>query len=959
MDACHTPMGDSVMTLAMRRRVSGRWLPVSRHLSLSAVLVRCGRLLAGLVALWWVVVAPVLAAPQDRLPPSQREIVVGLLADYAPFQSWPVGTAQPGGYDVDLLEHLAQRQGWRLRFRRYADFGLLQQALREGRVDVLTSMAQTPARSAEMAFSRPYVMVPQLLLGRESIHSSSSAPDLAGRSLALVNGFASSENALERFPLASIQIHQDLEGAIRAVREGRADLVFESQPVLQRFVGPQAGLRLLRSYSMPIGHLRLATRLSDRPLHEQLDAAVARIDPGLRARWARTWLSPSVLPEPEASADGVTDPGLRVGFVPSDPLSLQHADGQPRGLGVDLLEAVLGRAGLAVDSYRAVNPADGMALLRGGELDLLLGLHEVAERRQDISFVGPFHSSLLALVSRRGFGISDLDQLAGRKLGVIQGFHARPHLARLHPGVELVACEDLDDCLRMLEQGEVDATVYKLAGLQDRLQQRGSQLQVSGFVPSVPDEDSLALGAHVAHLAPRLRTALDLVIANDLPGIERNDALRRSAGAYTWRDLLPWLLGALAVVLLASVAVWWHVSRLQRQARKKQEARERAEAYLAFMTHEVRNALQAVVGATVLMGEPDIDADPAQRRHLRRLMRRSARSTMALMDTLLDRHRGRHGQLDLRAEPCDLGRLVQTLVEDLRPAAEAKKLRLVASVPDSDTAFVMADATRVQQVLRNLVINAIKFTRTGEILVQLDVAPLTGDARHDRMVHLLVRDTGEGMSEEQVRQLFKVAHTQGGDRPGSGLGLLLCRELAQLMDGRIRVESRPGHGSSFHFSFGTVWAAPPDTVPSPADARVLVVEPSADYGELLQLAFVRAGVPAQRVTDVQAATEALRSRESFHLVLCARNVFDDVPADLLHALAVEQQVTGRVPSLVILENEADGPRPTLPGVAGTCMRSGDMDGLVKKALRLAQRHQQAATPTRPASGFDETDHAAL
>ncbi len=899
------------------------------------------------------------AAMRDGLPAEQREIVVGLLADYTPFERWPTGATQAVGYDVDLLKAIAQRQGWRLRFQRFDNFDLLQQALRQGEVDVLTSMAQTLARSKEMAFTRPYAVVQQLLVGRDDMFSASSNPDLAGRSLGVIKGFASAEIAAERFSQATKKEFATLDDAVLALQEGKIDLLFQAQPALQRYLGAGSKLRALRTFSMPTGRLRLATRLSDQPLAEQLDAAIGALDQQQHTQLHTKWLELPPVPEPELPSNAAPEPALRVGFFASDPTNQPNEQGQPEGLGIDLLEAVLARAQLKVASYRSVGLAESLDLLKKGELDLVLSLSELAERREHVTFVGPYHGSLLAIVSRRGFGVTSLDQLSERKMGIVKRFYAREYIARLRPDVELVECENSEACLEMLEKGEVEATVYQLFGLQERLFKRGTNLQISGFMPDLADEDNFGLSKQAAHLAPRLRAALDHVLANDLPAIEKAQALKQAQKGLSWRDLMPWLIGALLVAALIALAVWWHVSRLKLQARKKHEARERAEAYLTFMTHEVRNALQAVVGATVLMGEDDIDADPGQRRHLRRLMRRSARSTMALMDTLLDRHRGLQGQLDLRAEPVDLGRLVQMLVEDLRPAADAKKLRLIANVPDGDTAFVLADATRVQQVLRNLVINAIKFTNTGEILVRLSVARLDNDARHDRMVDLLVRDQGAGMNDEQMRQLFKVSRSQGGDRPGSGLGLMLCRELAELMEGSIRVESQPGQGSSFHFRFATSWASPPDTNPSPQDARVLVVEPAAEYGELLRVAFGRAGLSAVQVSDAQGAIDAMRSGPGYYMVLCARSVLQQVSLASLQTLATEQlTTTGQWPSLVILESQADEPKPTHPQVAGSCLRSGDVDELVSKALRLAQRHQQVEPP-KPSPDFGESSQLPL
>ena len=157
--------------------------------------------------------------------------------------------------------------------------------------------------------------------------------------------------------------------------------------------------------------------------------------------------------------------------------------------------------------------------------------------------------------------------------------------------------------------------------------------------------------------------------------------------------------------------------------------------------------------------------------------------------------------MQVKLLPVDGAALAEEVVTSLRPAAGARLLELRLELP-KEPAFVWADRRALQQILINLVNNAIKFTERGEVVVFVrPAAPGNGPAQ----VALGVADTGVGMSEEEIAQLFQaftqVGHaSQRASVEGTGLGLYLCRKFAELHDSTIEVESKPGVGSRFWLS---------------------------------------------------------------------------------------------------------------------------------------------------------------
>ncbi len=883
---------------------------------------------AFLVALLFAPV-PAVAAPPET-PPT---VTVGLLADYAPFQQWPAG-GTPSGYDLDLFDEVAHSTGLRFAFRRYTDLDGLMQALRSGEVQVVSSIAVTPERLAALRFTRPYVVQQQAMLSRHAITSIADLPDLAGRTLSLVSGYASAHVALERFPLAPKKVYGTLTEAVRAVESGEADMVFEALPVLMSYVRSSPQLRLLRTYDFPIGQLRMATLPAQTALADRLDQALSLRTPAANAvlidRWVKPYLQVAKDPAPTALPAGQGP--LRIGFLPNDPGARPGTDGEPQGMSVDLLRAVLDRAGLQAGRFVGLGLRQGIEALRAGDIDLMLGLTETEQRRESLRFVGPYASNPVAVVSRQQAPVSRLNDETG-PVSMVKDYFAYSYLRYQHPELDLRLCEQSSGCLDLLERGDVQALLYPMQGLQERLTLRGSGLVISGVVSGMMDEENFALAPHLAALAPALRDALDAALINDLPGLLRLRAERAQQSGIPWVHLRPWLFGAAAILLALGVFVVWHLRRLRQEIRKKQTAREQAESYLAFMTHEVRNALQSVAGATVLLQDAEDQGQAKDRQFLLTLMTRAARSTMLLMDTLLDRHRWQQAGVQIERKPCSLVELSRQLVQDMQPAAAAKGLAMAFDGEAAERGEFLVDGTRVQQVLRNLVINAIKFTPRGSVLITLTTASSSRGAAW-RKIRLSVRDSGRGMNADELTKLFTPFEARAGDRPGTGLGLALCREIAEGMEGTVNAQSKPGEGSEFAFLFDAEQAQHGHSVREPIDC-VLLVESSPVDAILLHRAWSEQAVKVEVAATVAEAVSRLQGEPRFDLVLCGLQFGDGGLADVLDALPKR----GVPRPTVIAMGPGDAPaaiedmRPL--GVLGYCRKdANDAKAFVERVRRL-------------------------
>jgi PAS domain S-box-containing protein len=246
---------------------------------------------------------------------------------------------------------------------------------------------------------------------------------------------------------------------------------------------------------------------------------------------------------------------------------------------------------------------------------------------------------------------------------------------------------------------------------------------------------------------------------------------------------------SLAADVARRAAVVVEHARLFHQAEQATRARDDV---LAVVAHDLRNPLNTVTMAIALMLETT-PLERTQERRQQEIVRRAADRMNRMIQDLLDVKRMESGHLtiDAKAESADV--LVNDTIEMLRPLASASLIVMEANVAD-DLPAVLADAARIQQVLSNLVGNAVKFTpRQGRITVSAD--------RLDGEIRFAVIDTGPGIPAEQVPHIFgRFWQAKSSDRRGIGLGLAIAKGIVEAHSGRIWVESQVGLGSTFYFT---------------------------------------------------------------------------------------------------------------------------------------------------------------
>jgi PAS domain S-box-containing protein len=315
--------------------------------------------------------------------------------------------------------------------------------------------------------------------------------------------------------------------------------------------------------------------------------------------------------------------------------------------------------------------------------------------------------------------------------------------------------------------------------------------------------------------------------------------------------------------------------QLRKETEKAKVANSAKSDFLANMSHEIRTPLNAIIGLTYLASR----SDPSQK--LQTYLTKiggAAQSLLSLTNDILDFSKIEAGKLELENIPFSLDEVLNNLNDIVSQRAEQRGLAIVFSVARDIPRNLMGDPLRLSQVLINLLNNAIKFTENGEIIVRV----VTGNVGTDRVqVRFSVRDTGIGMTAEQIANLFQSFNQADPSITrkfgGTGLGLAISKQLCELMQGAITVESELGKGSTFSvtatFDIDTRdLRLTPCLVASDAQKKsILVVEDDENTLVLLVNMLRSNGFVVRAVSSgeqaLKALSSAIKAKEAFDLVL--------------------------------------------------------------------------------------------
>lgn len=656
-------------------------------------------------------------------------------------------------------------------------------------------------------------------------------------------------------------------------------------------------------------------------------------------------------------------------------------NGKEVGIVPSFLDAVSRISGLRFEYVDDVTWRDSADALRTGRIDIVPDLtwrdtlnawsmpdsprpgasangeSPLLSPRDQLLFSRPYFSGTVFVVTseRLNLLVNSRD-LAGRRIAIKGGGSVEAAIRHGDIPVRLLTYDDERDALQAVADGDADAAIGPEVSLLPLVQrQYRDKLFVSGGLPDSPYALSIATRSDMPLLASIIDKSLAAIPARDAEHlvhqwIESTDYGKPSLQSIFYYRRWQVVAGAVSLFALSAIAF---ISWRSRVAAVRSE-REKA-MFFAFISHEIRTPMHTVLSSLELLQRSKLPQKQANRANAALA---ASESLLTLLDDILDYSRLESRNITLMPEPTLIAPWTQRCAEMVRWRVEEKKLSLDVKLECRPELYVLIDPIRTRQIVLNLLVNALKFTSTGTIALNVDYVGEKRGCTGSLVIE--VRDTGIGIPANYQKAIFEPYQRveQPGSRRvgGSGLGLSICRELVDLMKGVISVSSSSDKGTVFTVILPTrllahapavdttdavdksLDSAPPvgaqtpeenaDTPPPASNGpQILVVD---DHEPVQHAIQHQLDALACRSTFAATGTQALAQfeRAAFDMVLLDCNLPDIDGYTVAQRMrdGERQQKRPHTPIIAISASTDDAHRER-------CVDSG-MDGVLGKPLRL-------------------------
>lgn len=756
-----------------------------------------------------------LTAKEKNWLSQHRRIQIGVDGNWPPIDFFDKKN-QFQGITADYLALIGNKIGVDFIPQQSETFKTMLNKVMQGELKAGATISFKQERAKKLLFSEPFFHAQKVIMTRKEVRDIADITALYGKTVAIEDGFLTMRQLQEKHPQIRLLPVKSTLQALKAVSFAKADAYVGNQAVAAWLSQKNqlTNLKITGDPGLGSGPQNFAVAKSATdwaPLISIMDKALASISLVEKIRIENRWLG-------QISTTAKTIPALKLSNKEKawlqqhneitlgvdagwQPLEFINEQGQYQGLSSEFMHYFSSQLDINFNHPEKLSWSNVLDGLKNKTIDLAPLLTKTEQRTEFLNFTKPYLHFPVVIFNRQGQTLlNGLTDLADSKVGVVQGYAISEFIARDYPSMQQLFFSSTQQGLEALSIGQIDAFVDLLAVGGYLMASSGlSNVQVAASTPYAHD---FAIG--VRKDWPELVALLNRAI-EQLPVEKKNEFLKKwlvlryqQKIDYT---LLYWVLGVSLIIVIIFTLRAREMAKINDKLQQANEAVEKSShfksQFLANMSHEIRTPMNAIVGLGHLLSRTRLNEK--QLGYINNLQI-SAQSLLSLIDDILDISKIEAGHIRIDPIQFNLEQLLQDLAQLTTFKLSDKDLEFIYQIGPDVPLIVTGDSFRINQILTNLVSNAIKFTESGDIILKVTMLDITGS-----MVWLQfeVSDTGIGIARNKLQHLFDPFEQEDSSTTrkygGTGLGLSICRQLTELMGGEMNAESTQGEGSKFYF----------------------------------------------------------------------------------------------------------------------------------------------------------------
>ena len=778
-------------------------------------------------------------------------------------------SGQRSGYGYEMMQNLSKFLQCTFSYVGYDKSAKEnEEMLRTGEIDVYTAAKKTPEREKEFIFSdHPSITATTCMdvkVGNRDIVAGDYST-YEGIRIGLLrrhtyNGRFEDWAKSKGFA-HTITYYETPAELTNALIDGEVDAIINS------YIGTPEDERILETFEETPYYLMM--RKSDQALMDQFDAAIDEMNvetPNWRTDlYNKYYGSPSKNADLTAAeqaylaslkAEGAV---VRAVMDPDGTPYSWYEDGEARGIAADIFVETANRLGLDYEIVPVADKAEYYAMLQSGEVDIWMDASFSYEDEEQFIYklTDPYLSSTVSLLQR-----ADSSSNVSRIAIVQDSIPVHSILEARWPDAEVVVEPSLDQCAQDVLSDKVDGALLMTYTAQQVRQTDTFNRLRANIVPSVTMQLRMGVNSQDSYLFYGLWDKTLSAVTTELSAeiIQNNVNITEEESIVRYFYTHPEVFGVVLIILMAALMFLALYIQSAKNSRKHEqlskdlaaaleEARSATEAkqnFFSKMSHDIRTPLNVVLGMTQVAKK--YKSDPQRLDSALDNIATEGRYLLELINSILDVNQLEHGRIDLNMAPFSPAACLRESADVLRPLAEKKEQQLTVTCDEEDR-VVMGDSGRINQIIVNIVSNAIKYTPAGgHIALRLETLP------NDRY-RFTCTDDGIGMSEEFIRHIGE-DYTRAEDSrisktEGTGLGMSVVKGFTELMGGALTVQSKLGKGSTFAVELPLAPASP--------EAREAVLHPPVEQAEEANYSDKEVLLVEDNALNAEIAAELLKT----------------------------------------------------------------------------------------------------